>query len=466
MHALARRTLAALLVLSPLAIAARADVDIDAKARATAQSLVIVDFTLRNENSSRTDSGQGILLSKDGVIAISGALISESLPKEWISEIKVRLPADNFAAVPAKILGRTRNRLFTYLKTDKPVDGIPFVPGDTTDVKIGQQVFSVSISSSAGGYTTFTGKSDIRAILELTHTLANTASFGLSRGTSPVFDAISGKFVGITLPSLGESMLLREGSASRRIELLDEEQTSVFLPVSEIQAALSNAPTGPIDLRRPWLAVDDLTGLQEDIRSLKAIKQSAGVVVGSVIPGECADTAGLKPKDIILTVDGKEFSKNPVPEMMVMHFSRTIDDKQPGDKVTLGVLRDGKTLDIPITLGTSPKMSSEMTHIFSPKIGVVTRDLVFADAYQRRLPQDTKGVVVALVKQGSPAALGSTPLRAGLLITKVDDQSVDNQQQFLDVMKKEEAKMDLKEMVFVVIQSTGETQVCRVDLTK
>jgi ATP phosphoribosyltransferase regulatory subunit HisZ len=33
-------------------------------------------------------------------------------------------------------------------------------------------------------------------------------------------------------------------------------------------------------------------------------------------------------------------------------------------------------------------------------------------------------------------------------------------------MKKEEAKPDLKEMVFVVIQSTGDTQVCRVDLTK
>jgi S1-C subfamily serine protease len=119
-----------------------------------------------------------------------------------------------------------------------------------------------------------------------------------------------------------------------------------------------------------------------------------------------------------------------------------------------------------VTLGTSPKMSSEMTHVFSSKVGVVTRDMVFADAYARRLPQDTKGVIVALVKQGSPASLANPPLRAGLLVTKVDDQAVENQQQFLEVMKKEEGKMDLKEMVFVVIQSTGETQVCRVDMTK
>jgi S1-C subfamily serine protease len=466
MVSIARRTLAGLLFLAPLALAARADVDIDAQAHATAQSLVIVDFTLRNENSSRTDSGQGILLSKGGVVLVSGTLISESLPKEWITEIKVRVPADRFQAVPAKMLGRTRNRLFAYLKTDKPVNGVPFAAGDATDIKLGQQVFSVAVAGSAGGYTTYTGKSEIRAILELTHTLGNTASFGLTRGTSPVFDAATGKFAGITLPSLGESMLLREGSASRRIELVDEEQSSAFLPIAEVQAALGNVPTEPFDLRRPWLAVDDLTGLQEDIRSLKGIGQPAGIVVGSVIAGECADVAGLKPKDIILTVDGKEFSQNPVAEMMVMHFARTIDALKPGDKIALGVLRDGKTLQIPVTLGSSPKMSSEMAHVFSSKIGVVTRDLVFADAYQRRLPQDTKGVMVALVKQGSPAALGATPLRAGLLITKVDDQSVDNQQQFLDVIKKEEAKAELKEMVFVVIQSTGETQVCRVDLTK
>jgi S1-C subfamily serine protease len=96
----------------------------------------------------------------------------------------------------------------------------------------------------------------------------------------------------------------------------------------------------------------------------------------------------------------------------------------------------------------------------------VTRDLVFADAYARKLPQDTKGVMVALVKSGSPASLGSTPVQAGFLITKVDDQPVENQKEFLEVLKKEEEKPDLKEMVFVVIQRSGETGVCRVDLTK
>ncbi|HVT81483.1 MAG TPA: PDZ domain-containing protein [Phycisphaerae bacterium] len=459
---------AALMALVPffLAAAVRADVDFDAKTKEVAKSLVIVDFTLRNENSSRQDSGQGILLSQDGVVLIPGTLISEQLPKEWVSEIKIRLPGKNFESVPAKLLGRTRNRLFAYLKTEKPVEAPAFEPGNGKEVKLGQSVFSVAISSESGGYTTYMGKSEIRAMVNLSHTLANTSSFGLTRGNSPVFDSATGDFVGITFPGLGESMILRDGGSARRIELQDEDQCSVFLPISECLTALHDVPKDIFDLRRPWLPVDDMAGLQEDVRTLKKITQTSGVMVGSVIPGEAADKAGLKARDIILTVDGKEFSNSPVPDMMVMHFSRIIDEKKPGDKITLGVLRDGNKVDVPVTLSTLPRMGSEMAHVFSSKLGVVTRDMVFADAYSRRLPQDTKGVMVALVKTGSPASLGTTPLRPGLLITKLDDQPVENQQQFLDVLKKEEEKTDLKEMVFVVIQPSGETQVCRVDLSK
>ena len=461
----AKLALAALL-LAALAPAARAQADIDAKAKDTAQSLVIVDFSISNENASREDSGQGILLSKEGVVLISGSLISEAYPKEWIKEIKVRLPGKNFDAVPATLLGRTRNRLFAFLKTTTPVDAPPFVPGKSATPKMGQEVFSAALMGKSGGYETYVGKSDVRMIVNLTHTLVNTASFGLTRGTSPVFDAASGDFLGLTIPPLGESMTLRDSGGARRVELADDDQSSMFLPFSEVQSVFKDIPTQPFDLRRPWLAVDDVTGLQEDVRKLKKIDQPSGIMIGSVIPGESADKAGLKPRDIILNINGKPFSTSPLPELMVMHFSRIIDDMKPGDKVTLGVLRGNDTLDLSVTLGSSPKISSEMTHTFSPKLGVVTRDLVFSDAYSRRIPQDTKGVYVALVKQGAPAALGTTPLLTGALITKVDDQPVDNQQQFLDVLKKEEANPDLKEMVFVVIQRTGETQVCRIDLTK
>ncbi len=342
----------------------------------------------------------------------------------------------------------------------------PFDTGSTGELKLGQSVVAVALSGEDAGYATYIGRSDIRAILPLSHTVGNTGSFGLTRGTSPVYDAITGDFLGITLPTLGESMVLRLGGADQRIELIDPYQSATLLPANEVSDAIKNIPAEPFDLRRPWLAVDETTGLQEDVRTLKKIDQPSGVVIGSVIPGGPSEKAGLKARDIVLTIDGKEFSTSPVPDMMVTHFERAIDDKKPGDKLTLGILRDGQKMDIPVTLDDAPRIPSEMKHVFTQLVGVSTRDLVFSDAYSRRLPQDTKGVMVDLVKDGSPASLGSTPLKAGFLITKVDDQAVDNQDDFLDIMKKEAAKPDLKEMVFVVIQQSGETQVCRVDLSK
>jgi S1-C subfamily serine protease len=155
-----------------------------------------------------------------------------------------------------------------------------------------------------------------------------------------------------------------------------------------------------------------------------------------------------------------------VPEIMVMHFQRALEKHKPGDKLTLGILRGDKQIDVPVTLGSSPKTPGQMPHVFSAKVGLTTRDLVFSDAYSRRLPQDTKGVMVALVKNGAPAALGSTPLHIGDLITKVNDDSVDNQEQFLAEMKKIDDATDMKEAVFVVIHPDGNTQVCHIDLTK
>ena len=95
-----------------------------------------------------------------------------------------------------------------------------------------------------------------------------------------MFDTESGAFVGITVPSFGESMILRDGSGSaRRIELVDEDQSATFFPAKEVEAALKDVPKEPFDLRRPWIALDELTGLQEDVRTLKKIDQPAGIMV-------------------------------------------------------------------------------------------------------------------------------------------------------------------------------------------
>lgn len=444
-----------------------AGADIAALTDQAMKSLVQVEYTFRNENTSREEVGQGIVLNKEGVVVISGGLIPEGMPKEWIKDVKVRLPGKQFTTVPAKFLGRTMNRLFAYVKADKPIDATPMDFGQIGETGLGQEVVAVAFYPKAGGYAPYTGISRVHAMLPLTHVLARVDTFGLTRATSPVYGMADGKLIGITFPAVGETMTINLGEGSSgTVQIKDDDQSSVFLPWEEVKAAMTDVPKEAFDSPRPWMGVDGLTGIEEEARILYGMEQPAGVVIGSVISGMPADKAGLKSKDIILAVNGAEFSQSPVPEYMVMHFQRALEKTKAGQEVKLRVLRDGKKEEVAVKMGESPKLGSEMPHVFNAKLGITTRDLVFGDTYSRKLPADQKGVMVALVKQGAPASLGSTPLRPGLLITKVNDQEVENEKQFEELVRTAAGAEEKKEVVFRVIRPDGETQVCRIDLSK
>ena len=92
--------------------------------------------------------------------------------------------------------------------------------------------------------------------------------------------------------------------------------------------------------------------------NLKAGQQ--GVLVASVVAGGPADKAGLKAAkvdangnpiaagDIITAIDGKSISSF---EDLVAYLS---DNTQPGQSVTLHVLRNGSDTQVQVTLGTQP----------------------------------------------------------------------------------------------------------------
>lgn len=72
-----------------------------------------------------------------------------------------------------------------------------------------------------------------------------------------------------------------------------------------------------------------------------------GVVVQSVSPGTPAAQAGIKPKDIITTVDGQQIDPN--------HDLRTVVEMhQPGQTVKIAVWRSGKTLTFNVKLAARP----------------------------------------------------------------------------------------------------------------
>lgn len=72
-----------------------------------------------------------------------------------------------------------------------------------------------------------------------------------------------------------------------------------------------------------------------------------GATVGQVIDGSAAERAGLRVGDVITAVDG-------VPLVRPGQLTRLIQAHQPGDKVTLTILRSKNEQTIVVTLGTAP----------------------------------------------------------------------------------------------------------------
>jgi S1-C subfamily serine protease len=86
----------------------------------------------------------------------------------------------------------------------------------------------------------------------------------------------------------------------------------------------------------------------------------AGILIEKVTPGGPAAAAGIrggsKPilglqelrvgGDVIIAIDGKEVTSG-------MDLNLLLNRAQPGDTVTLTIIRDGKRMDVPVKLGTT-----------------------------------------------------------------------------------------------------------------
>jgi len=74
------------------------------------------------------------------------------------------------------------------------------------------------------------------------------------------------------------------------------------------------------------------------------LENKHGALVRQVANGSAADKAGIKPEDVIVSVDGEP--------VKVMHdLPLRIARYRPGDKVSVGLIRAGRTMAITVKLG-------------------------------------------------------------------------------------------------------------------
>lgn len=128
------------------------------------------------------------------------------------------------------------------------------------------------------------------------------------------------------------------------------------------------------------------TELNSELAKAMKVDAQRGAFVSQVMPNSSAAKAGIKAGDVITSLNGKPISS-------FAALRAEVGSMPIGSKVTLGLLRDGKPVNVSLELQQSSQNQVDSSTIFSGIEG----------AEMSNKGQD-KGVVVNNVKANSPAA--------------------------------------------------------------
>lgn len=142
------------------------------------------------------------------------------------------------------------------------------------------------------------------------------------------------------------------------------------------------------EIRRGLLGIKG-TEMSADIAKAFNLNVQRGAFVSEVLANSGSAKAGIKPGDVIISLNGKPLSS-------FAELRSRIATTEPGTKVKLGLLRDGKPQEVEVTLDKSTASSASAETIAPALQGATLSD--------GQLKDGTKGVTIAEVEKGSAAA--------------------------------------------------------------
>jgi len=176
------------------------------------------------------------------------------------------------------------------------------------------------------------------------------------------------------------------------------------------------------------------------------LKKAEGALVTQVESNSPGAKAGLKMGDVITQLDGQ--TVNDAGELQVQ-----VGQKQPGTTIQLGVIRDGKSLNVPVTLEAMGARDGEQASAGDehgkPRWGLGLGDLTPDMREQLQAPKDLQGAVVGNVQPGSPA--DNAGLERGDVILEVNRNKVQSASEAV----RELQKVDKGQDALVLVWSNG-----------
>jgi S1-C subfamily serine protease len=178
---------------------------------------------------------------------------------------------------------------------------------------------------------------------------------------------------------------------------------------------------------RPWLgiSVQDLT---PEMAEQFQVKEKEGVLVAQVHQGTGAEKAGLLSGDVIKSVDDKAVKNG-------SELIKEIQKKKVGQKVKLGLVRDGKPTTVEVTTAAMPaKPEAAKEKESEERLGARVQELTPQLAARYRISSEIKrGVLVVGVEEGSPAE--DIGFREGDVILEINRKKIETVKDFEKAIK-------------------------------
>ena len=338
----------------------------------------LVDITSTLTYASETAEGTGMIVSPSGLVLTNNHVI------DGATQVKVRLAADSDRNYTAQVIGYDSADDVALLKIDG-VSGLPTVSfGNSSQVRVGIPVLALGDAEGKGGVTPALGtisalNRSIQAsdqgsgtVENLNHMLQTSAQIqqgdsggalannagqviGMVTAANTGADGQSGGTMGFAIPidtALQIAGKIARGQASSTVYIglpgfLGVEVSQSKSPDPQQQAA--DQRSGPGADRRgshPGLAC--VTGAQGPGVPDRIAPAASGALILGVVCGTAAQAQGLKPGDVIVSVNGQAVT---TPGSLTGITAR----HHPGEVVSVGYEAvNGSRHMVRIKLGAGP----------------------------------------------------------------------------------------------------------------
>lgn len=283
--------------------------------------------------------GTGFLVSSDGMIVTNRHVVDDES-----ADYTVLLNSGE--RLPAQVLARDPFNDMAVLKVEGQ-DFSHLILGDSDELKVGQTVIAIGNALGEFRNTVSTGvisglARSINALGQgyiserLSGLIQTDASINPGNSGGPLLNA-SGLVIGI-------NVAVAQGA----------QNIGFAIPINQVKTAIESVKTDG-RIIRPWLGVR-YAMLNEALAEMQGIERTSGaLIIGgnnerelAVLPDSPAAKAGLKAGDIIISINDEELSEE-------KPLAERIGRFKPGDKMEMSIERDGRLINLTVTLEEMPQ---------------------------------------------------------------------------------------------------------------